>query len=126
MTLKILLPERVVLDEAVDKVVAESPQGSFGLLPRHVDFVAPIVPGLLSYTQDEEESFVAVDEGVLVKCGAEVLVSVRDAVVGPDLDTLEGTVRDRFDERREQEKAMHTALAKLETEVVRRFTELSG
>ena len=126
MTLKILLPERVVLDETVDKVVAESPQGSFGLLPRHVDFVAPIVPGLLAYTQDEEESFVAVDEGVLVKCGAEVLVSVRDAVVGPDLDTLEGTVRDRFDERREQEKAMHTALAKLETEVVRRFTELSG
>lgn len=126
MTLKILLPERVVLDETVDKVVAESPQGSFGLLPRHVDFVAPIVPGLLLYTQDEEESFVAVDEGVLVKCGAEVLVSVRDAVVGPDLDTLEGTVRDRFDERREQEKAMHTALAKLETEVVRRFTELSG
>jgi F-type H+-transporting ATPase subunit epsilon len=55
MTLKILLPERVVLDETVDKVVAESPQGSFGLLPRHVDFVAPIVPGLLSYTQDEEE-----------------------------------------------------------------------
>ena len=126
MTLKILLPERVVLDETVDKVVAESPQGSFGLLPRHVDFVAPIVPGLLAYTQDEEESFVAVDEGVLVKCGAEVLVSVRDAVVGPDLDTLEGTVRDRFDERREQEKAMHTALAKIETEVVRRFTELSG
>ena len=126
MTLKILLPERVVLDETVDKVVAESPQGSFGLLPRHVDFVAPIVPGLLAYTQDEEESFVAVDEGVLVKCGAEVLVSVRDAVVGPDLDTLKGTVRDRFDERREQEKAMHTALAKLETEVVRRFTELSG
>lgn len=126
MTLKILLPERVVLDETVDKVVAESPQGSFGLLPRHVDFVAPIVPGLLSYTQDEEESFVAVDEGVLVKCGAEVLVSVRDAVVGPDLDALEATVRNRFDERREQEKAMHTALAKLETEVVRRFTELRG
>ena len=89
MTLKILLPERVVLDEPVDKVVAESPQGSFGLLPRHVDVVAPIAPGLLSYTRDEEESFVAVDEGVLVKCGAEVLVSVRDAVIGPDLNSLE-------------------------------------
>lgn len=126
MTLKILLPERVVLDESVDKVVAESPQGSFGLLPRHVDFVAPLAPGILSYTRDEEEVFVAVDEGTLVKCGAEVLVSVRDAVIGPDLDALEDTVRDRFDERREQEKAMHTALAKLEAEVVRRFTELRG
>lgn len=126
MILKILLPERVVLKETADKVVAESPRGSFGLLPRHVDYVAPLVPGILSFTQDEEESFVAVDEGVLVKCGDEVLVSVRDAVIGPDLEALEGTVRGQFDERREQEKAMHTALAKLEAEVVRRFTDLRG
>lgn len=124
MTLKILLPERVVLNEEVDKVVAEGASGSFGLLPRHIDYVSPLVPGILSYTQGEEEAFVAVDEGVLVKCGDEVLVSVRDAVIGAALESLEGTVRDRFDERREQEKAMHSALAKLETEVVRRFTEL--
>ena len=113
-----------MLNEEVDKVVAEGASGSFGLLPRHIDYVSPLVPGILSYTQGEEEAFVAVDEGVLVKCGDEVLVSVRDAVIGAALESLEGTVRDRFDERREQEKAMHSALAKLETEVVRRFTEL--
>lgn len=124
MTLKILLPERVVLVETVDKVVAEGPEGSFGLLPRHIDFVSPLVPGILSYTQDDEEAFLAVDEGVLVKCGSDVLVSVRDAVIGPDLESLHATVRDRFTERREQEKAMHSALAKLESEVVRRFMEL--
>ena len=124
MTLKILLPERVVLDERVDKVVAEGGHGSFGLLPRHIDIVVPLVPGILTYTQDEDEAFVAVDEGVLVKCGDEVLVSVRDAVVGPDLESLEATVRTQFEERREEEKTMHSALAKLEAEVVRRFTEL--
>ncbi|PQJ35215.1 F0F1 ATP synthase subunit epsilon [Salinibacter sp. 10B] len=124
MTLKILLPERVVLHETVDKVVAEGGNGSFGLLPRHIDFVAPLVPGILSYTQDGEEAFVAVDEGVLVKCGGEVLVSVRDAVLGPSLESLEETVRTRFDERRDQERVMHSALAKLEAEVVRRFMEL--
>jgi F-type H+-transporting ATPase subunit epsilon len=124
MTLKILLPERVVLRETVDVVVAEGANGSFGLLPRHIDVVAPLVPGILAYRRDEEEVFVAVDEGVLVKCGDEVLVSVRDAVVGPDLESLEQTVRTRFEERREEEKTMHSALAKLEAEVVRRFTEL--
>jgi len=124
MTLKILLPERVVLHETVDKVVAEGGNGSFGLLPRHIDFVAPLVPGILSYTQDAEEAFVAVDEGVLVKCGDEVLVSVRDAVIGPSLESLEETVRTRFEERRDQERVMHSALAKLEAEVVRRFMEL--
>jgi len=124
MTLKILLPEQVLLDESVDKVVAEGPEGSFGLLPRHIDYVSPLVPGILAFAQAEDESFVAVDEGVLVKCGDEVLVSVRDAVIGPDLESLENTVRTRFEERRDQEKAMHSALAKLESEVVRRFTEL--
>jgi F-type H+-transporting ATPase subunit epsilon len=124
MTLKILLPERVVLHETVDAVVAEGANGSFGLLPRHIDVVAPLVPGILAYRRDEEEAFVAVDEGVLVKCGDEVLVSVRDAVVGPDLESLEETVRTQFEERREEEKTMHSALAKLEAEVVRRFTEL--
>ena len=125
MTLKILLPERVVLHETVDAVVAEGANGSFGLLPRHIDVVAPLVPGILVYRRDEEEeAFVAVDEGVLVKCGDEVLVSVRDAVVGPDLESLEETVRTQFEERREEEKTMHSALAKLEAEVVRRFTEL--
>ena len=124
MTLKILLPERVLLEETADKVVAEGGHGSFGLLPRHIDIVAPLVPGILSYTRGDDEYFVAVDEGVLVKCGDEVLVSVRDAVIGPNLESLEETVRVQFDERREEEKELHSALAKLETEVVRRFTEL--
>lgn len=128
MTLRVLLPERVLLERSVRKVVAEGEKGSFGLLPRHVDFVEPLVPGILSFVPDvegdEEEVFVAVNEGVLVKCGEEVLVSVRDAVVGPELGTLEETVRDRFHQIDEQEKAMRTALAKLESEVVRRFVNV--
>ena len=124
MILRILRPERVVLDEPTDKIVAEGANGFFGLLPRHIDIVVPLVPGILAFVKDEAETFVAVDEGVLVKCGGEVLVSVRDAVVGPDLDSLTATLRERFDVRRQQEKVLHAALAKLETEVVRRFSDL--
>jgi F-type H+-transporting ATPase subunit epsilon len=126
MVLRILRPERVVLDEPVDTIVAEGLNGFFGLLPRHIDVVVPLVPGILTCTRDGTETVVAVDEGVLVKCGSEVLVSVRDAVVGPSLHALTATVRERFDARREQEKALHAALAKLETEVVRRFTDQRG
>jgi F-type H+-transporting ATPase subunit epsilon len=126
MTLRILLPEKVVLEREVQKVVAEGENGSFGLLPRHVDYVEPLVPSILSFVpaSDEDEVFVAVDEGVLVKCGAEVLVSVRNAVIGPELGTLETTVRDRFEHVDEREQAMRTALAKLESEVVHRFIEM--
>lgn len=126
MTLRILLPEKVLLERTVRKVVAEGESGSFGLLPRHVDFVEPLVPGILSFVagDDDEEVFVAVDEGMLVKCGRVVFVSVRNAVVGPELGTLEETVRDRFQHIDEHEDAMRTALAKMESEVIRSFIEL--
>ncbi|NBB99862.1 MAG: F0F1 ATP synthase subunit epsilon [Bacteroidetes bacterium] len=140
MTLKVLLPQKVLLSRAVRKVVAEGASGSFGLLPRHVDFVEPLVPGILSFVEAGDQAaeggaregrsagageiFMAVDEGVLVKCGSEVLVSVRNAVIGPELGTLEATVRDRFQQVDAFEGAMRTALAKLEAEVMRRFIDL--
>jgi F-type H+-transporting ATPase subunit epsilon len=126
LTLRVLLPEKVVLEREVQKVVAEGENGSFGLLPRHVDYVEPLVPGILSFVpaDGEDERFAAVDEGVLVKCGSEVLVSVRNAVVGPELGRLEETVRSRFERVDEREQAMRTALAKLESEVVHRFIDI--
>jgi F-type H+-transporting ATPase subunit epsilon len=126
LTLRVLLPEKVVLEREVQKVVAEGQNGSFGLLPRHLDYVEPLVPGILSFVpaDGEDEVFAAVDEGVLVKCGTEVLVSVRNAVVGPDLGRLEETVRSRFERVDEREQAMRTALATLESEVVHRFIEM--
>ena len=49
MQLKVLLPTQVLVDEPVSKVVAEGEDGSFCLLPRHVDFTSALVPGLLVF-----------------------------------------------------------------------------
>ena len=128
MQLRILLPDTVLLEQPVSKVVAEGHSGSFGLLPRHIDMVEPLVPGILAFTpageNGDSETFVAVDEGVLVKCGKTVFVSVRNAVVGPELGTLEETVRARFQRMDEHESAMRSALAKMESEVIRSFIEV--
>lgn len=125
MNLKVLLPSEVLLDKDVTKVVAEAENGSFCLLPRHIDMVAALLPGLLSFTtEDGQEVFLAVDEGILVKCGMEVLVSTRRAVQGPDLGTLQRTIDDQFRVLDEREKMARTVIAKLEADLVRRFIEL--
>jgi F-type H+-transporting ATPase subunit epsilon len=125
MNLKVLLPTAVLVDTEVTKVVAEAANGSFCLLPRHIDIVAALVPGLFFYTTAEgQEVFLAVDEGILVKCGAEVLVSTRNAVQGPDLGTLERTIDEQFRVLDEHEKMARTAMARLEADLVRRFMEL--
>lgn len=125
MTLKVLLPERVLLEQEVTKVTAEAENGSFCLLPGHIDFTAALVPGILSFEDlDGEEGFLAVDEGALVKCGPLVLVSTRRAVRGPDLETLEEAVERQFRTLDEHERKARADMAKLEASFVRRFLDL--
>lgn len=125
MKLRILIPSEVFLEEDVSKVAAEAENGAFCLLERHVDFTAALTPGLLSFeTHDAEERFVGVDEGILVKCRDEILVSVRNAVVGPELGEVKKRIHEEFEELSEREKKARTASSKLEANLVRRFMEL--
>jgi F-type H+-transporting ATPase subunit epsilon len=126
MNLKILLPFQVFAEKPdVTRIVAETPQGSFGLLPHRLDCVAALAPGILTYeTQADGEVFVAVDEGVLIKAGADVLVSVRRALAGTDLGRLREGVEREFLTLDENEKSVRVVTAKLETGLLRRLATL--
>jgi F-type H+-transporting ATPase subunit epsilon len=125
MRLRILLPTEVLVDAVVRKVVAEAGDGSFALLPRHIDLVTALVPGILAYVdRDGRQQLVGIDEGILVKCGDEVRVVSGRAVRGSDLMTLKREVERWFREMDEQAATARTALARLEAGVIRRFTEL--
>ena len=123
MNLKILLPFRIFAEKtAVSRIVAETQAGSFGLLPQRLDCVAALTPGILIYeTASDGEVFVAVDGGVLVKSGAEVLVSVRRAISGANLGELRQAVEQEFLTLDEREQNVRTVMAKLETGFLRRF-----
>jgi len=125
MKLKVLLPTAILLEKEVVKIVAEGENGYFCLLPRHIDFVSALVPGLLAYVTDSgTEEFLAVDEGILVKCGPEVLVSTRRAVPGPELGALREVVQRRFKAVSEGEQEARAALARLESHFIRRFLQM--
>jgi len=123
MNLKILLPFQIFAEKTgVSRILAETSEGSFGLLPHRLDCVAALAPGILVYENEAEgEVYVAVDEGVLVKTGLDVLVSVRNAIGGTDLDTLHEAVEREFLNLDEQEKSVRSVLAKLESGFIRRF-----
>ncbi len=125
MKIKIMLPTEILIEEEVIKVIAEAENGSFCLLPRHVGFVAALVPGVVSlFSPTGREKFVAVNKGILVKCGPEVLISTRNAVIGPDLGELKKTIEDKFKILDDREKKARSAVAKLEANLVRKFLEL--
>lgn len=125
MRLKVLLPEGVLLDEPAEKVVGEARNGSFCLLPRHRDFASALVPGLLQYTSNTEgERFVAVDEGLIVKTGFDVLIATRHAILASDLGSARDAVVESFAQWDDRERSARSAMVKLEADFVRRFLEL--
>ena len=125
MQVKILLPSTVFLDQVAKKLVAEGQNGFFCLLPRHIDYTNALVPGILTLEHlDGQIAYYAVSEGILVKIGRQVLLSVRDAVRGETLEDLKKAVDSQFLQLIRQEQASRTALKKLEADTIRRFMEL--
>jgi F-type H+-transporting ATPase subunit epsilon len=125
MRLEVFTPTALVADVAAKKVVAEGEEGFFALLPHHIDLAAALPPGLFVYvTVEGEERFLGVDEGVLIKRGAEVRVSVLGAFESADLTSLRAQVASRFQSLDEHERAARTALARLEAGAIRRVLEI--
>ena len=126
MNLKILLPFRIFAEETgVSRIIAETREGSFGILPHRLDCVAALAPGILTFeTPSGGEVFVAVDEGVLVKTGPDVLVSVRRALDGSELGQLREAVEREFLTLNEREKSVRSVLAKMEGDLIRRMARL--
>jgi F-type H+-transporting ATPase subunit epsilon len=126
MHLKILLPFQIFAEKTgVTRIVVETSDGSYGLLPHRLDCVAALVPGIFScMTESDGEFLAAVDEGVLVKTGLDVLVSVRRAMTGASLSELRAAVEKEYLTLDQNEQSVRSAVAKLEAGFLRRFATL--
>lgn len=122
MMLKVQVPSEVFLDEEVVKIKAEAENGWFCILPRHIDFVTSLVPGILTFeAPDKRTGYLAIDHGILMKCGGEVCVSTRNAVRGADLGALQDAVEQQFRKQHEKEQAARVFEARLEADLVRQL-----
>lgn len=119
MQLTVMTGGRIVLDVDVDKVAAEAENGAFVLLPRHIDMVAALAPGLLSATAGDREHLFAVDRGTLVKCGRRVEVATYQAIEGTEVDSLQRELHQSILDLDEHEQRARSAVARIESDVIR-------
>jgi len=125
MNLKILLPYKVFLNEnKVNKVIIETAKGSYGILPKRLDFVAALVPGIFTYeTLNNTVQYLAVDEGILVKTGSTIIVSVQNSFGGTDLGKMHELVIKEYQEMRSSEKKFRQTMAKIESNFLLRLKQ---
>ena len=128
MNLRILLTFGVFAEkDDVLRVVADTTDGSYGLLPHRLDCVAALVPGILTFeAKDSGTVYVGIDQGVLVKAGVQVTVSVRRAIGGSDLGQLKDAVERDFLKLDERERNVRSAVAKMETDLMGRLREFEN
>ena len=63
LNLTITTPERLILQEQVDEVIAPGSLGYFGVLPSHAPFLSQLKAGELSYRIDENKHFLWINGG---------------------------------------------------------------
>jgi F-type H+-transporting ATPase subunit epsilon len=120
MNLKILLPYKIFSEnKQVKRIVAETKGGSYGFLPQRLDCVAALVPGIFEYeTETHGIVYLAVDEGILIKTGRDVLVSVRNAMGGTDLGKLHEAIEKEFLNLDEREKNARKVMEKMSNSLI--------
>lgn len=123
MSLTIQLPSRIFLDQKrVVRIAAESNRGCFSILPRRLDCLAALRPGILVYELEKGREFhVAVDKGVLVKSGFEVYVSVHNAIGDVPLEKLASVVQEQLKVTDEQEIALRNSISLLQGSLIGSF-----
>lgn len=127
MNLKILLPTEILIDCTVSQVVAPGEDGQFCLLPKHIDFVSALAPGILCFTSEQGEvHYVGLGRATLVKWGSAVKVSSVYGIVGADLGMLRKQLAARFETQTDRERHARSAIARLEADLLRRFVDLGG
>ena len=126
MQLRIIVPSGVFASIAnVERIVVMTQTGSFGLLPHRMDCAAVVPPGLFAYsTSATDEVHLAVDAGMLIKTGADVVLCVRRAIAGADLGRLRQAVQQELKQLSDQESSNLKTLAHLESGLVREFVKL--
>lgn len=84
--LEVVTPEKVLVKEEVDMVVAPGTEGEFGVLPGHVHFLSGIIPGELRYASGRSRVTMSVTTGFAEVSNDKVSILVDAAEKTSDID----------------------------------------
>lgn len=122
MSLHIVTPLAIILNESAISLRAVDDSGSFGILPGHADFLTRLAISVVRWTApDGVAHFCAVRGGALTVRGGKVAIATREAVIGDDLQTLDRAVLARFRRDLDDERVEHIETTRLQLDMMRQM-----
>ena len=86
LQLEVVTPDRLVLSEPVDIVMATGSLGEFGILPNHVPFLTTLMAGELRYRKDNQLNHMVVTGGFVEVSHNKVTVLAEAAESAREID----------------------------------------
>ena len=123
--LDVVTPDRLVVAEQVEMVVAPGAEGEFGVLAGHIPFLSTLRPGELRYTLDGKVRFLAVTGGFAEVGPDKVTVLADSAEEAREIDTDRALkAKERAEKRLRMAKAEDMDYARAQAALQRALTRL--
>ena len=123
MTVDVFVPSRGHHFEDIVALDVDTVEGRYGILERHIDTAMALDVGLLHMRdQSQQEHFVGLDGGILVKMGSDVRISTGRVIIGQGLGVIEEGIQEQQEEEERREEHQLRALARLELQLSRSIT----
>jgi len=125
--LELVTPERLLLSEEVDEVVAPGYEGEFGVLPEHTQFLALLNIGVLWYRKGSEVKKVALGGGFAEVNHDRVVVMAETAERADEIDMERAKrARDRAEARLKELSLDDGSLAKVRAALQRALARMAA
>lgn len=100
LKLKIITPQKILLEEEVDAVYSQSTDGQFGILPDHISYMTPLDIGVTEYIKGNQKEFISTIGGILQVKDNVVMILSDTAELGEQIDiTRANAAKERAETR---------------------------
>ncbi|NLA11014.1 MAG: F0F1 ATP synthase subunit epsilon [Firmicutes bacterium] len=124
---EVVTPERKILQEEVDSVIAPGTEGYLGVLPRHTPLLTTLKPGVVSYRKAAGADERLAVSGGFMEAGPDRVVILADtAELAGEIDVERARQARERAERRLQERPAELDVARAEAALARSLARLKA
>ena len=84
--LKVITPEKILIDTEVDEFYSTATDGDFGIMPGHIPYMTPLAIGVSKYVQGDKDTYISTIGGLFQVQNDEIIVLTDSAEFGNKID----------------------------------------
>jgi F-type H+-transporting ATPase subunit epsilon len=126
LNLKIITPDKILVDEQADIVSSVSVDGEFAVLPDHVPYMTALNIGVTKYKNDSKEEYVSTIGGIFQIDDNNVTILTEAAELGEEIDIPRAKAAQDRAEARLRQAVVETDVDRAQTALARALVRLKA